>query len=225
MKLLKQSKGYKEDNELLQLIVEVTEECTVCEDFKRPKSRPVVGLPLASQFNEVVCMDLKEYIHNDTWILHFIDAFSRKSNAVLIKTKKDTEIIKQIYSQWIKHYGTPQKFLADNGGEFANERYREMNEKLNVDTRKTAAESPFSNGVVERHNLVLFECFQKVMKDEKCDPDVALGWSVAAKNSLCNVDGYSSDQLVYGRNVNLLSVLTDEPLACYQGEYECNAPS
>ena len=51
------------------------------------------------------------------------------------------------------------------------------------------------------------------MKGEKCNPEVALGMSVAAKNSLCNVDGYSSDQLVYGRNVNLPSVLTYEPPA------------
>ena len=213
IKLLKQSKGYKEDQELIELITEVTNECTVCEEFKKPKSRPVVGMPLASQFNDVVCMDLKEYIHNDTWILHFIDAFTRKSNAVLIKTKKDTEIIKQIYSQWIKHYGTPKKFLSDNGGEFANEKYREMNEKMNIDTRKTAAESPFSNGIVERHNLILYECFQKVLKDVKCDPDIALGWAVSAKNSLSNNDGFSSDQLLYGRNINLPSVLVDEPPA------------
>ena len=33
--------------------------CEICKRYKRTNGRPVVGLPLASSFNEVVCMDLK----------------------------------------------------------------------------------------------------------------------------------------------------------------------
>ena len=185
----------------------------MCEEFKHPKPRPVVGMPLARQFNEVVCMDLKEFVHNNIWILHFIDAYSRRSNAVLIKTKRDTEITKQIFSQWIKNHGCPKKFLADNGGEFANEKYKVMCEKLNIEVCHTAAESPWSNGMVERHNAVLNECFQKILADKKCDPEMALAWAVSAKNSLHNNNGFSPDQLTYGKNVNYPSVFVDEPPA------------
>ena len=31
----------------------------------------------------------------------------------------------------------------------------EMNEKLNIETSSTPGEAPFSNGVVERNNIVL----------------------------------------------------------------------
>ena len=42
---------------------------------------------------------------------------------------------------WIKNYGCPKRFLADNGGEFANEKYKEMNEKLNIEVWQTPGES------------------------------------------------------------------------------------
>ena len=54
-----------EDHDLIVLIGEVSDECTVCEKFKKPKSRPVVGLSIAKEFNEVVSMDLKEYTQQD----------------------------------------------------------------------------------------------------------------------------------------------------------------
>ena len=84
-----------------------------------------------------------------------------------------------------------------------------MNEKLNVETTKTAAESPFSNGMVERHNLVLAETMAKTKEDAKCDDEMALAWACCAKNALSNNNGYSANQRVFGRNINLPSVLTD----------------
>ena len=84
-----------------------------------------------------------------------------------------------------------------------------MNEKLNVETTKTAAESPFSNGMVERHNLVLAETMAKTKEDAKCDDEMALACACCAKNALSNNNGYSANQRVFGRNINLPSVLTD----------------
>ena len=48
------------------------------------------------------------------------------------------EVAKKIFQIWITNFGHPYKFLSDNGGEFANEKFREMNEKLNVITATTA---------------------------------------------------------------------------------------
>ena len=39
----------------------------------------------------------------------------------------------------------------------------EMNEKLNIETATMAGESPFSNGIVERHNKILAEAFSKTV--------------------------------------------------------------
>lgn len=147
-------------------------------------------MPIGRQFNETVCMDLFEFNKKSKkmWVLHFIDAFTRRSNAAFISTKKDTEIVKQVYLMWIENYGCPKKFLADNGGEFANEKYKEMNEKLNIEVWQTAGESPWSNGIVERHNAVLKESLAKIIEDTKCDHEIALGWAMSARNSLYNND-------------------------------------
>ena len=59
--------------------------------------RPVVGLPLANDFNQVVCMDLKEHVHNQSWMLHLIDAATRYSVACIIDTKEQDEIIMKIF--------------------------------------------------------------------------------------------------------------------------------
>ena len=35
--------------------------CELCERYAKTPSRPVAGLPMASQFNEKVSMDLKQW--------------------------------------------------------------------------------------------------------------------------------------------------------------------
>ena len=54
-----------------------------------------------------------------------------------------------------------------------------MNEKLNIETCTTAAESLFSNGTVEYHNLIEDEAMEKTY--EKCEPEIPLAWAVSGK--------------------------------------------
>ena len=75
-KLLKLSPG-SDNDEFLDIVKEQCDLCEVGQKFKRPPSRPAVGLPLADNFNQVACMDLKEYMHNKVRILHLIDAATR----------------------------------------------------------------------------------------------------------------------------------------------------
>ena len=83
--LVKESKDFS-DKDFLDIIEECFDSCEICQKFVRPALRPVVGLNLANNFNQVVCMDLKEHIHNESWILHLIDAAMRYSAACLINT-------------------------------------------------------------------------------------------------------------------------------------------
>ena len=88
-KLIQDSKI--EDKEFIECIKEVCNECEICKEYQAAPPRPAVSLPLATKFNEVVCLDLKEYVHNKVWILHMIDAATRYSQAKLIKTKRNAE--------------------------------------------------------------------------------------------------------------------------------------
>ena len=70
--LLKDADVWKEEYE--EIIEQINEECELCNNYAKTPSRPVVGTPVASKFNEKVAMNLK--LLNGRWILHIIDMWS-----------------------------------------------------------------------------------------------------------------------------------------------------
>ena len=196
------SAGIK-DQEFLKLIETVSNECEVCKLYKNQVPNPLVGFPNVRVFNQTVAMDLKEYSQN-VWFLHLIDLVTRYPEAAVIKSKDKDAIAKKLCQIWIAIFGSPHKFFSDNGGELSNEIYRDFCENFNIAPATGVAESPWSNGTCERH---------KTMVDTKHDFETALAWPLSAKNSRHSFYGFSSNQLVFGRNLNLLSVLADDPTA------------
>ena len=65
------------------------------------------------------------------------------------------------------------------------------------------------NGLVERHNAILGLTVAKTIEETKCDLEMAVAWAVSAKNSLKNVNGFSPNQLVFGKNPNFPNVSSD----------------
>ena len=193
------------DRVFLKSIEEVSENCDLCQRYKRTPSRPVVGFPLASRFNEVVSMDLKDIA--GVKIIHLIDNFSRYSAALRVNSKDSEEVINAIFKVWIAYFGAPEQFLSDNGGEFDNEKFRDSAQNLNIIVKTTPAQSPWSNGICERHNAVINDMVVKTMEETKCRFDLALSWSLSSKNALHNVCGFSPNQLVFGYNPSLPTVL------------------
>ena len=182
--------------------------CQTCQVYQKPPPRPVVGLPMATKFLETVAMDLKFY--HGKIILHLIDMCTRLSAATMIRNKHPDSIVKALFQIWISVYGSTERFLMDNGGEFANNEVINLAEKFGIVIKTTAGESPWSNGIVERHNLTLANMLDKVLNESNCDFEIALAWCVNAKNSLANVHGFSPYQLAIGSNPQLPSILTDK---------------
>lgn len=204
------------NNDYHSCVKEVTEKCEVCLKFKKTPARPVVCLPLATEFNQVVAMDLKVWDKKkNIYFLHMIDLATRFCLSVVIRNKNPPTIINKVVLAWIgSGPGAPGKFLADNGGEFANSEYRDMCENLNVDVANTPGQSPWSNGTCERNHAVIDDCVHKVVEDNPgIDLEVALVWALNAKNSLQMVNGFSPYQLVFGTNPKIPSVLVDSPPA------------
>lgn len=206
--LCKAGKTWSENTDLIKEVKEISDNCDICKKYKKTPARPVVGLPMASMFLETVAMDLKEYHGN--LIIHLIDLCTRLSAAIRIKNKKPETIIQAIFQIWIQVYGSTEKFLVDNGGEFANPQFIDMTEKFGITVKTTAAYSPWSNGTVERHNGLLAETLDKVIAETGCNIDLAIAWSVNAKNSLANVNGFTPYQISIGTNPKLPSLLNDK---------------
>ena len=199
-----------DDKELFQAIEDVRNRCDICKIHKKSMPRPSVTFPLATEFNETVAMDLKIYIKDRIYFLHMIDHATRFSAASVIISKKAGIIIDQFFKHWVAIFGTPRTILSDNGGEFANEEFMDMCQNLNLNFITTAAESPWSNGMVEKHNDIVGLSVSKILEDVDCSVNVALCWAINAKNSLQNIYGYSPHQLVFGKNPTLPSVFENK---------------
>ena len=190
-------------------------ECDICTRYKKAPSHPIVGFSFAKEFNNSVAIDLKQWSHTPTiWFLHMIDLATRYSVCVIIKKKDSKTILHAILTSWISIFGCPKQFLSDNGREFNNDEFRLMADALNIRVCTTAAESPWSNGCNERYNGILSGIVKKILEDDtKCTLEMALAWAVSAKNSLENYNGFSPNQLVFGRNPNFPSCITNKPPA------------
>ena len=209
IKMLRSAEIYNREFE--QVIDNVSEKCEVCVKYKKPKSRPIVSMPMASSFNETIAMDLK--VWKKMYFIVFIDLATRFCTAAVIKDKNSETIIKSFFKNWICFFGAPNKILSDNGCEFSNSNMRMLGEAFNIKVLNTAAESPWSNGVCERLNSVLGNMVSKIIVDTGCDVEIALSWAVSARNSLLNNSGYSPNQLVFGVNPSIPNVFNSQPPA------------
>ena len=206
------SKAEVTGKDICNRVHEVYKNCDRCKQFGRPANKPIVSLPMAPNFNECVALDLHKLteLGESTWYLHVIDLFSRLSNAAIVKTKKTDVIIANFLRIWVGIYGAPSTVLTDNGGEFDSEEFRSMGETFNIRIRTTSAESPWSNGICERHNAVLTETFLNLFYDQKFDAETCLSSAIMAKNCLANHNGFSPYQLVFGSNPSLPNILDDK---------------
>ena len=178
-------------------------DCRVCQKLSKSIARPKLALRKSHSFNEVVALDIK--FIDQIPILHLIDHATRYSMACRIRNKRAETIVEAIMNHWIRIFGSPsQYFITDNGGEFVNGEVRELCAKFNFKLETTGAEASWSNGLVERHHAIIESNVRKVMDDSRCSIDIAVPWASCAKNALGNVYGFSANQLVFGRNINLL---------------------
>ena len=203
-------------NEFQTVLDEIYNSCTTCKIWSKTPPRPVVSMPMASRFNEKVAMDLKSW--KGKYILHMIDMFSRLSVSVFINHKTPKEVAEGILEHWIAAgWGVMEGLFFDNGGEFNNEEIREIASILDIGISSTPAESPWSNGLCERNHQITDRMLE-ILIDE--NPHVKektlLAWANVAKNSLQMWQGFSSYQLVLGKNPNLPNIMT-EKLPAWQG--------
>ena len=215
LKALMQDAGVWKD-EYQEELDSISSMCQTCKLYTKTRARPVVGMPLASSFNEKVAMDLKSW--KGKYILHLIDMFTQLSVSVFIRTKTPQEVVENVLQHWIDAgWGVMEGILVDNGGEFNNEEIREMSSILNIKISSTPRESPWSNGSCERNHQITDRMLEILVEENpKSDEKILLVWANVTKNSLQMWNGFSSYQLVLGKNSNLPNIMT-EKLPALQG--------
>ena len=112
-------------------------------------------------------MDLKQWSYqNKVWLIHIVDHLTRYSTSCVIQSKRKEVIVESIFKIRIAIFGSPKDFQVDNEGEFNNSEFISSCRNININIKTTAAESPWSNVLVERHNGVLGNTVRKMMSDK-----------------------------------------------------------
>ena len=102
---------------------------------------------------------------------------------LLLPLRKEL-IVKKNFQYWVGIFDHPNKTLIDNSEEFDNTEFQTLCNNFIIRICTTAAESPWSNSLIERYNAVLGLRVTKTMEDIKCDLQLAVSWAVSAKNFL-----------------------------------------
>ena len=95
LKLLNSADPWKNDEELKTLIKKISTECQICQLYKKAPPGPIVGLSMATAFQECVVMDLKFYKRKI--LLHLIDHATRLSASTSVPSKEHYIIINAIF--------------------------------------------------------------------------------------------------------------------------------
>ena len=115
--------------------------------YKKTQIGSVVGFPLATELNECVAMDIKQWSYQEkVWFIDIIDHLTQYGASYVIQSKRKEVIMGSIFKIWIAIFVSPKGFLVDNGGKF--NKSENFCENFNINMKTTAAESPWFNGLI-----------------------------------------------------------------------------
>ena len=192
------------------MLERIRENCRLCIEYAKSPSRKKATFMKALDFNACVSLDLKELTRWGKHILYMCDEFSRLTKGVIINDKRAETIVQAFNQEWVIGHGLgpglPLKVHADNGKEFDNDVLKEFLSRLGINMTFSAFYSPEQNGVNERNHHTVDILFFKIMSD---NPDMklqdALDLACYSKNIEINRTGFSSLQIVYGKNPRIIS--------------------
>ena len=188
---------------------EIMDGCVGCIQRRRNPDLPAVAMPMATRFNEKVAIDLKVW-DKDKYILYMVDIWSKMTQAAVISRKQPKQVVNGICLKWVAHYGVMGTLMHDCGGEFTGQEVKDMCSLFNVVDASTAGYSPWQNGICEKHHATVDDTLERLVADyPEYRLDVLLAWALMVKNSAYDQHGFSPNQLVYGANPALPSVLTE----------------
>ena len=191
----------KLDSQTRKFIRETVENCEICQQNMRSRSKPSIAIPRATDFNAIVTLDLKEV--GKKYILWMVDAFTRLITGAVLKDKKAETVLDKIENEWCLRYGYPSVgFYADNGGEFRNYKLEEFVSKMGIKIEFSPAYSPWSNGLNERNHYSADKTVKKIMDEKKnISLEEAVRRASWTHNTNINVSGYTPLTLMTGKSI------------------------
>jgi len=194
--------------------------CTRCSEMKQPKKylrAPLQHLFFHS-FNDAICVDHivpsanKKTPRGFRYILTISDCWSNFLVAVPVRTQTATENIRAIFTHWVLRHGMPREIIVDNHPGFTATFFSEVWRAFDCKKTHGTTYKSASTARAENNNKRVNQALRACLPDgkEHCW-DAYLGYVTFALNSLNNRrTGYSSNKMVYGRELNMpMSLLVD----------------
>jgi transposase InsO family protein len=104
-----------------------------------------------------------------TYLLTAICSFTKYLILVPLRDKTALAVARALVKNVYLVYGTPEIQMSDQGREFINELSDNLAKLLGIQSAKTTAYRPSSNGVIERTHRTLNSMFAKMVRETQSD--------------------------------------------------------
>ena len=180
--------------------------CVVKNPPAHQKFAPLQSIHSSSPM-ELVCIDflhLEKSSGNHEYILLIVDHFSRYAQGYPCKNKEALTAAKHLYGDFVLRFGLPGKILHDQGREFENKLFSELEKLTGIEKLRTTPYHPQCNGAVERMNSTLLKMLRTLPEKWKTKWHDSVNKMLFAYNATRHDStGYSPYFLLFGREAIL----------------------
>jgi len=164
-------------------------ECTTCAQNRlalRQKTTPLTLFQATEPLTELsvdIFGPIPAFKKGNGFILVITDRFAKLTKCVALRRITAMSVASAIIDAWVSAYGPPDRILSDQGPQFMSNVFIAVMKMLGIETVRTTAYHPQTNGQVERYNRTMATQLRSYVADDPSRWDELLPVITMAYNS------------------------------------------